>query len=79
MWAVRQFALAFIFGLATYKKSVPMLITAYTFFLVMFVGDLAIGIAQGESLLIITAVVMCILSSSMLYIINKRNSLHAKN
>lgn len=72
MWAVRQFALGFIFGYATFKRSIPMLTLAYIFFLVMFVGDFFIGIIQKESTLIIAAVVMCIVSSAMLYAINKR-------
>ena len=72
MWAVRQFALGFIFGFATFKKSIPMLTTAYVFFLVMFVGDFFIGISQKENSLIISAVVMCIISSAMIFAINKR-------
>lgn len=39
MWAVRQFALGFIFGYATFKRSAPMLTLAYIFFLVMMIGD----------------------------------------
>ena len=72
MWAVRQFALGFIFGFATFKKSIPMLTIAYIFFLVMFVGDFFIGISQKENSLIIAALVMCIVSSAMLFAI-KRN------
>lgn len=72
MWAVRQFALGFIFAFATYKKSIPMLTIAYVFFLVMFIGDLFIGISQNESSLIIAGVVMCLISSAMLYAINKK-------
>ena len=49
MWAARQFALGFIFGFATYKKSVPMLTIAYIFFLVMMVGDLFIGVSQKKT------------------------------
>src|SRR5687768_15124698 len=44
MWAVRQFALGFIFAFATIKRSSSMLTLAYVFFLVMFVGDFVIGI-----------------------------------
>ena len=73
MWASRQFALGFIFAFATFKKSVPMLTIAYVFFLVMFVGDFFIGIAQNENALIIAAVVMCIISGAMLFAINKKN------
>lgn len=72
MWASRQFALGFIFAFATFKKSIPMLTIAYVFFLVMFVGDLFIGISQKENGLIISAVVMCIISSAMIFALNKR-------
>lgn len=72
MWAARQFALGFIFAFATFKKSIPMLTIAYIFFLVMFVGDLFIGISQKENSLIISALVMCIISSVLIYVINKR-------
>src|SRR3989338_766216 len=58
MWAARQFALGFIFAFATLKKSIPMLTIAYIFFLVMFIGDLIIGILQKENSFIISAFVM---------------------
>lgn len=72
MWAARQFALGFIFGFATFKKSIPMLTIAYIFFLVMMVGDFFIGISQKENSLIIDALVMCIISSALIFAINKR-------
>lgn len=72
MWAARQFALGFIFGFATLKKSIPMLTIAYIFFLVMFVGDFVIGISQKENSLIIAAIVMCIVSSAMLFALNRK-------
>ncbi len=72
MWAARQFALGFIFAFATFKKSIPMLTIAYIFFLVMFVGDFFIGISQKENSLIISAIVMCIISSVLIFAINKR-------
>ena len=72
MWAARQFAVGFIFGFATLKKSIPMLTIAYTFFLVMNVGDFFIGILQHDSSLYIGAGVMCIIASTMLFVINKR-------
>jgi hypothetical protein len=72
MWAVRQFALGFIFGFATLKRSIPMLTIAYIFFLVMFVGDLVIGILQKENSLIISAIVMCIISSALIFVLNKK-------
>lgn len=72
MWAGRQFAFGFIFGFATFKKSIPMLTIAYIFFLVMMVGDLLIGILQKENSLIIAAIIMCMISSAMIVAINKR-------
>ncbi|HEY0429400.1 MAG TPA: hypothetical protein VGC76_16590 [Pyrinomonadaceae bacterium] len=72
MLAARQFALGFIFAFATFKKSIPMLTIAYIFFLVMFVGDLSIGISQKNNSLIIGALVMCIISSALIFAINKR-------
>lgn len=72
MWAVRQFALGVIFAYAAFKRSVPMLTIAYIFFLVMFAGDLIVGITQNETPLIMSAVVMCLLSAAMIYMINKK-------
>jgi len=72
MWAVRQFALGIIFAFATLKKSIPMLMLAYIFFLVMFIGDFVIGILQKENALIISAIVMCAISCGMLFVLNKR-------
>ena len=73
MWAVRQFALGSIFVYATFKKSMPMLTLAYIFLLVMFVGDFIIGISQKETSTIASALVMCIVSSAVLFTLNKRN------
>lgn len=67
MLAARQFALGFIFALATFKKSIPMLTIAYIFFLVMFVGDFFIGFSQKNNSLIIGALVMCIISSALIF------------
>lgn len=72
MWAARQFALGFIFAYATFKRSIPMLTIAYLFFLVMFVGDFFIGIIQKENSLVISALVMCAISSALLFVINKK-------
>jgi hypothetical protein len=74
MWAARQFALGVIFAYATYKRSVPMLTIAYIFFLVMFIGDFLIGISEKENSLVIAAVVMCVISSAMLFAINKKRT-----
>ncbi|NOT77295.1 MAG: hypothetical protein HOP08_20415 [Cyclobacteriaceae bacterium] len=72
MWAARQFALGFIFAFATLKKSVPMLTIAYIFFLVMFVGDFIIGILQKENSLIIAALIMCSISSALIFLLNRK-------
>jgi hypothetical protein len=72
MWATRQFALGFIFAFATYRKSVPMLSLSYIFLLVMFVGDLIIGIIQKNNSLIIGGVVMCLVASALIFVISKR-------
>jgi hypothetical protein len=72
MWAARQFALGFIFAFATFKKSVPMLILAYIFFLVMFASDFFIGILQNNISLIISAIVMCMVASAMILALNRR-------
>lgn len=71
MWAARQFALGFIFGYATFKRSAPMLTLAYIFFLVMLLGDLVIGIVQKENSMIIASLVMSVIVSAMLFAINK--------
>ncbi len=72
MWAGRQFALGFIFAFAAFKKSAAMLMIAYIFFLVMFICDFIVGIIQKENSLIISALVMCVISSVMIAVINKR-------
>jgi len=72
MWASRQFALGFILTFATFKRSVPMLTIAYVFMLVMFAGDILIGVSQKENSLILAAAVMCVISSAMIFLINKR-------
>lgn len=72
MWAARQFALGFIVGFATFKKSIPMLTISYIFFLVMFAGDFIIGISQKDDSLIMSALIMCIVSSVLIVAINRR-------
>ena len=72
MWAVRQFALGFIFGYATFKKSIPMLTIAYIFLLVMFMGDLFIGVIQKDNSIVGASIVMSVLSAAIIYAINKR-------
>ena len=51
-----------------------MLSLAYVFLLVMFAGDLTIGFLQRENSLIMAAMVMCAISSALLYALNKKNS-----
>jgi hypothetical protein len=71
MWSARQFAEAFIFGYAAFKRSRPMLTLAYIFFLVMNIGDFLIGIVQKDNSLMIGALIMCIVAPTMIYFINK--------
>jgi hypothetical protein len=72
MWAVRQFAIGFILAFATFKKSAAMLTIAYVFLLVMFLGDIVVGISQNEYTLVVAGLIMCIISSALLYVINKK-------
>lgn len=72
MWATRQFALGFIFAFSTFKQSIPMLTITYTFFLVMLIGDIFIGMYQNDQSLIIGGVVISLIVSGMLYFINKQ-------
>lgn len=72
MWATRQFALGVIFAFATFKRSIPMLSLAYLFLLVMFLGDLTVGILQKNESLIIGGVVMSLIASALLFVINKK-------
>lgn len=72
MWAVRQFALGCIIGFSTWKKSVPMLTLSYIFLLVMFLGDGLVGIVQKEQPLIMAAALMCIISGTILFILQKK-------
>lgn len=74
MWAVRQFALASIFAFATIKKSGSMLTVAYVFFSLMMIGDLIIGILQKENAMIVASFVMLIISSAMLFAINRKKN-----
>jgi hypothetical protein len=71
MWAARQFAVGFIFGFATFKRSAPMLTLAYIFFLVMNIADMFVGISQHDFSLIGGAAFMCVIASTMIYFINK--------
>ena len=71
MWAARQFASGFIFGFSTLKKSIPMLTIAYIFFLVMNAGDVIVGVSQKDNSLIIGALIMCIISSAMIFALSK--------
>ena len=71
MWAVRQFALGFIFAYATFMKSRPMLMISYIFLLVMFIGDCMIGVLMNETPLIISALVMCMVAGGMVYAVKE--------
>jgi hypothetical protein len=72
-WAIRQFALGFIFAFATIKKSSAMLTIAYIFFLVMMLGDVWIGFMQKNNVLIIAASFMSLLCISMIFVLKKQS------
>jgi hypothetical protein len=72
MVAARQIALGAMFAYATYKRSVQMLTLAYIFMVVMFIGDLFIGIKKNNNSVIITAIVMFVISAALLYAVSKR-------
>lgn len=73
MWATRQFALGVIFAFATFKRSAPMLLLAYIFLLVMFIGDIIIGIIQQDASLISAGLFMSVVASVLIFVVNKRN------
>jgi len=75
MWSARQFAEAFIFGFAVFKKSLPMLSLAYIFFFVMNIGDFIIGLSQKDNSLTIGALAMCIIAPTMIYFIGKQRNI----
>lgn len=70
-WAIRQFALGVILAVATAKRSASMLTTGYIFLLVMFIGDLCIGIYQNEAALVISAAAMSAVSAGLLFALNR--------
>lgn len=72
LWAVRQFALGIILGVAGWKNTPAMLTISYLFFLIMFLGDMLIGSIQKETPLVFSALVMCLVSGAMLLTINRR-------
>ena len=79
MWAARQFALGVIFAYATIRRSFQMLTLAFIFFLVMMLGDLAIGISQNETSLVASASVMAVISAILIIILNRRKATGAGN
>lgn len=72
VWATRQFALGFMFAFATFRRSAPMLTVAYVFLLVMFAGDLVIGVLQKDNMLVVSALVFCAFAAGMLFFINRK-------
>lgn len=72
MWGTRQFALGVIFGLAAFKRSVPMLTICFVFLLVMFAGDLLAGLNLQEQSLVIGGVVMSFVSGAMIWALNRK-------
>ncbi len=77
MWATRQFALGVIFAYAVFRRSTPMLTLAYIFFLVMFLGDGVVGIMLHDNTLLVSAVLMCLISSTMIYLLHRSNQSQA--
>lgn len=72
MWAARQFALGCIFAIAILKQSRQMIFLAFTFFLVMNVCDAIIGLKQSDNGLIFGALIMCAISTVILYFTNRQ-------
>lgn len=72
MVAARQLALGIIFGYATIKRSLPMLILAYIFFLVMMIGEIMIGVVQKDNGVLIGALVMAVVCTLMIFALNKK-------
>lgn len=50
-----------------------MLTISYIFFLVMFAGDFIIGISQKDDSLIMSALIMCFVSSVLIVAINRQS------
>ena len=67
MWSTRQFALGVMLAFAAFKRSAPMLMAAYIFVLVMFIGDLVVGIKEQDNMLMASALVMSALAGLVLY------------
>jgi LPXTG-motif cell wall-anchored protein len=57
---------------ATIKRSIPMLTLAYIFFVVMFLGDLIVGVLQKNNSLIVGGLVMILIASALIFLINKK-------
>jgi hypothetical protein len=72
IWAVRHFAMAFIFAFATFKKSVPMLSITYISLLVTSIGDIIVGVSENESSFFIPAIVAGLFASVMIFFVQKQ-------
>lgn len=73
MWATRQFALGAILAFAILRRSGPMLSLSYLFMLVMFLGDGAVGIMMHDYSLLTSAVLMVLISATMLYVLRGKS------
>jgi len=49
-----------------------MLTLAYIFFVIMFLGDLIVGVLQKNNSLIIGRLVMILIASALIFLINKK-------
>ncbi len=74
MWAIRQFALGCILTFATLKRSVPMLQLAFIFLVVMFLGDLWVGLSRNDNSFVGGSVMMALFAGLMLFFISKRKT-----
>lgn len=67
MWFIRQFALGSSLAFATWQRSTQMLFICYLFFLVMFIGDLIVGLIQNDINLAISSLIFVVISSALLF------------
>jgi hypothetical protein len=71
MWAARQIAIALIIGYSTLRQSIPMLTIALAAYCMMTLQDVFIGLGQRDSGVIIGSAVGCVLSASMIFLMNR--------
>ena len=72
MWAVRQFALGVILLVGALKKSRPVLNAGFLFMMVMFLGDLIVGVHHHYESMIVSGLVMCALCCVLFFFMNRQ-------